>query len=199
MKKKFDKVYQFKITLKGIRPPIWRRIQVPETYTFWDLHVAIQDAMGWDDYHLHEFEVTSPSTGSTVNIGTPHEEYGEKVLREDKQKIKDYFTANNRSAEYMYDFGDSWVHTVRLEKILPREGGRYPCCTGGERACPPEDCGGVWGYEELLEVLKNPDHAEYEEMVDWVGEDFDSEYFDEKEVLFSDPDERFRLASEWST
>ena len=199
MKKKFDKVYQFKITLKGIRPPIWRRIQVPETYTFWDLHVAIQDAMGWDDYHLHEFEVTSPSTGSKVNIGTPHEEYGEKVLREDKQKIKDYFTADNRSAEYMYDFGDNWEHTVRLEKILPREGGRYPRCTGGKRACPPEDCGGVWGYEELLEVLKNPDHAEYEEMVDWVGEDFDSEYFDEKEVLFSDPDERFRLASEWST
>ena len=194
IKKEFDTVYQFKVTLKGTRPPIWRRIHVPESYTFWDLHVAIQDAMGWEDYHLHEFEVVSPSTGSKVSIGIPSEDSWTEILREDNQKIKDYFTMDNRSAAYVYDFGDNWEHTVTLEKTLPREDVAYPLCTGGKRACPPEDCGGIWGYEELVEVLKNPDHEEYEDMMSWVDEDFDSEYFNEKEVQFSDPDKRFKAA-----
>jgi len=100
MKKKYKQVYQFKITLKDSKPPIWRRIQVPETYTFWDLHVAIQDAMGWIDYHLHEFELENPSTGLTVNIGSPNEDFGEEVLPELKQKIADYFSMENRTSGY---------------------------------------------------------------------------------------------------
>ncbi|RLG29132.1 plasmid pRiA4b ORF-3 family protein [Methanosarcinales archaeon] len=194
MKKKFDQVYQFKITLAGAKPPIWRRIHVPETYTFWDLHVAIQDAMGWGDGHLHEFKMIDPSTGSEVCIGIPGEDFGEKILPEHRRKIAKYFSMENRSAGYVYDFGDNWEHEVQLEKILPREkGATYPTCIKGRRACPPEDCGGLWGYVDILEALEDPDNEETEELLDWVGEDFDPEHFDTAEVSFSDPAKRFKF------
>ena len=198
MKKKFERVYQFKITVWDIRPPIWRRIQVPETYTFWDLHVAIQDAMGWVDYHLHEFGIISPKTGEKVEIGIPDEDdlgYGKVVLADWKQKIADYFTEEKSSADYMYDFGDGWVHTIELEKILPREKDiKYPICIKGKRACPPEDCGGIGGYYNLLKIISDPDHEEYESMIDWVGGEYDPEHFDLNEVSFDDPDKRFKIA-----
>ncbi len=195
-KKKYSRVYQFKITLEGIKPPIWRRIQVPETYTFWDLHVAIQDAMGWEDYHLHEFEVVNPSTGLKENIRIPAEASGTEVLSERKQKIADYFSMENRTASYVYDFGDGWEHKILLEEILPREKGvKFPNCINGKRACPPEDCGGVWGYADLLEIIKDPEHEEYEEMMEWLGGSFDPEHFDVNEVSFDDPDKRYKFAS----
>jgi hypothetical protein len=195
MKKKFDHVYQFKITLEGIRPPIWRRIQVPETYSFWDLHVAIQDAMGWLDYHLHEFTIRDPSTGSIVEIGFPDDEFGRKILTEWNQKIARYFSLKNSSAEYLYDFGDNWVHRLKLEKILPREKlVNYPICIKGKRAAPAEDCGGAGGYEDLLEIIKNPGHKEYEETMEWLGGEFDPEYFDPKAVNFDDPAGRLKIA-----
>lgn len=191
MKKIFNQVYQFKITLKGIRPPIWRRIQVPETYTFWDLHVAIQDAMGWLDCHLHEFEMVNPSTGSNVSIGIPDENFGREVLPGWKQKIADYFSMENKQADYVYDFGDNWLHKIRLKTILPRqENINYPNCIKGKRACPPEDCGGTWGYEEFLEIIKTPNHEKHEEILEWIGGEFDSEHFDVREVIFADPGER---------
>lgn len=194
MKKKFERVYQFRITLKGSKPPIWRRIQVPETYTFWDLHVAIQDAMGWKDYHLHVFEVVDPSTVINVKIGIPEEEY-EETLPGWKQRIADYFSTENESANYTYDFGDNWEHKIQLEKILSRERDvDYPVCIGGKRACPPEDCGGVRGYEEFLDAIKNPKHEEHEEMLEWVGGEFDPEHFDVGEIVFDDPDERRKIA-----
>lgn len=197
MKKKFDSVFQFKITLKGIRPPIWRRIQVPETYTFWDLHVAIQDAMGWSDSHLHHFETLNPSTGMEEEIGIPDEEieWDTEILPGWKQKIADYFSVNNTKSEYVYDFGDNWEHRVKLEKILPRqEGIPYPKCTDGKRACPPEDCGGSCGYEDLLKAITNPKHPEHKEMLDWVGGSFDPEHFDIKEVVFENPAQRLKYA-----
>jgi hypothetical protein len=196
MKKKFSDVYQFKVTLLGVRPPIWRRIQVPESYTFWDLHVAIQDAMGWEDYHLHEFEIASLQPGSRVNIGIPEGGYDGDILPGKTQKIADYFSLENQSAHYTYDFGDNWEHEIKLEKILPREDKKYPICIDGKRACPPEDCGGVWGYEEFLEIIKDPDHEEYEEMLDWVGGEFDPEHFDTKEVVFDDPGKRLKMTEE---
>lgn len=190
MKKRFDKVYQFKITLKGIKPPIWRRIQVPETYTFRDLHVAIQDAMGWENYHLHEFEIHHPSTGEKSRIGIPTEEatfFGYEIIPEHKQKIADWFSMENRTANYTYDFGDNWKHKIQLEKILPRDKNtEYPVCIAGKRACPPEDCGGIWGYEEFLEIINNPDHENHEEMLEWVGGEFNPEHFDVNEVRFDD-------------
>lgn len=197
MKKKFDQVYQFKITLQGIKPPIWRRIQVPETYTFWDMHVAIQDVMGWLDYHLHEFEIMNPSTGLEVNIGLPDDEFGRKVLVGWNQKIADYFSMENPYADYFYDFGDYWEHKIKLEKILPKEKNiDYPVCIKGKRACPPEDVGGIGGYEDFLEIIKNPDHEEYEEMLEWAGGEFDPEQFDCEEVSFNDPGKRLKMALE---
>ncbi|MDO8727037.1 MAG: plasmid pRiA4b ORF-3 family protein [Candidatus Methanoperedens sp.] len=197
MKKKFDKVYQFKITLDDIKPPIWRRIQVPETYTFWDFHVAIQDAMGWLDYHLHEFEILNPANGLKVTIGLPDEEFPKRNLRDWAQKIADYFSLENPSADYIYDFGDSWQNKIQLEKILPREDNvSYPVCIKGKRACPPEDCGGIGGYENLLEIIKDPYHKEHKQMLEWAGEEFDPEYFDPKEINFYDPAARLKMAFE---
>jgi len=198
MKSKFDRVYQFKITLRDIKPPIWRRIQVPENYSFWDLHVAIQDVMGWLDYHLHEFEISDPSTGMKVNIGIPVDDdfdIEREVIPGWEVKIADYFCMENRVAYYEYDFGDGWEHTIKLEKILPREKNiNYPVCTGGRRACPPEDVGGVGGYEDFLEIINNPEHEEYEESIEWSGGAFDPECFDVEEVSFDDPHERWKIA-----
>jgi hypothetical protein len=197
MKQPFDQVYQFKITLQGVKPPIWRRIQVPETYTFWDLHVAIQDAMGWSDCHLHEFRFADPSTEEEVNIGIPNEDYGTEVLPEWEQKIADLFSRGNKLAGYIYDFGDNWEHRIQLEKILPREEGvAYPMCIKGKRACPPEDCGGIWGYEDFLEAMRNPDHEEHESILEWFGGEYDPEHFDPQEVHFDDPAVRFKIAFE---
>ncbi len=200
MKKKINQAYQFKITLKGIKPPIWRRIQVPETYTFWDLHVAIQDAMGWVNYHLYSFEMVNPSTGMRVEIGIPDKnfEWGKETLPGWEQKIADWFSMENRLANYTYDFGDDWEHKIQLEKVLLRDKNvNYPICIKGKRACSHEDCGGIWGYEDFLEIIKNPDHEEHEEMLEWAGGEFDPEHFDVKEVIFDDPDERRKIAFDW--
>lgn len=196
-KSKFNQVYQFYIVLQGIKPRIWRRIQVPETYSFWDFHVAITDAMGWLDYHLHEFDMVNPRTGDKVLIGMPDDEYPDErdVLPDDKQKIARYFTLENRHAQYAYDFGDGWQHRIELEKIVSREENvEYPRCLAGRRACPPEDCGGIGGYANLLEALADPDHEEHEELRTWVGEDYDPEAFDPAEVNFWDPAVRRKMA-----
>ena len=189
MKKTFENVYQLKLAMKGITPKIWRRIQVPENYTFMDLHNAIQAAMNWDDYHLHEFEMQNPKTGQLDRIGTKgddYEDFGDgPLVPEKKAKLSDYFTMENKAALYTYDFGDNWQVKVRLEKILPKtEGVEYPVCTAGKRAAVPEDSGGIGGYEDLLEILKDPEDEEYGNTLEWMGEDFDPEYFDPKDVSF---------------
>lgn len=200
MKKIFNQVYQFKITLKDINPLVWRRIQVPETYSFWDLHVAIQDAMGWEDYHLHDFEIFHPTTGEKVRIGIPSDDdefYELEIIPEQKQKIADWFSMENKVAEYTYDFGDNWEHKIKLEKILPRDKNiQYPICIAGKRACPPEDCGGPPGYEYFLDAIQDPNHEEHESMLRWVGGEFDPEHFDKNEVVFDDPDERLETLFE---
>ena len=198
MSKPFNKVYQFKVTLKGIRPPIWRRIQVPGTYSFWDLHVAIQDAMGWFDSHLHSFEMINPKTGFKEDIGIPDDDFGafdHDVIPGWERQISSYFTPDNSKSLYIYDFGDDWKHEIRLEKILPPDKDiAYPRCIKGKRACPPEDCGGAWGYEEMLETLSDPEHEDYENTVEWIGEFFDPEYFDLSEIEFEDPQDRWDMA-----
>jgi len=195
MTTKNSQIYQFKITLKEIKPKIWRRIQVSSNYSFWDLHVAIQDAMGWEDYHLHEFEMVNPKTMNKDLIGMPDGEGLHEVISGNKAKIAKYFLAPKDKAYYIYDFGDGWEHEIVLEKILPAEIGiQYPLCIAGERACPPEDCGGVPGYEYLLEIISDPKHEEYEERLEWLGEEFNPENFDPKSVIFDDPKERWETA-----
>ena len=198
MSKRFKQVYQFRVELKEVEPPIWRQIQVPETYSFWDLHVAIQDAMGWLDYHLHLFELTDPALGIKVSFGIPDDDLDEldmEILPGWEYPIAEYFFPDSPVASYTYDFGDDWKHTVTLEGMLSREKGvRYPRCLEGARACPREDCGGPRGYEELLRILRAPWHEDYEGMRIWAGEDFDPEVFSPAHVRFDDPHERWELA-----
>ncbi len=190
--------YQFKVTLKETKPPIWRRIQVPSTYTFWDLHVAIQDAMGWLDCHLHEFRIRDLS-GEMLSFGIPNEEYESDMRPGWKFRISKFISLAKPTFEYVYDFGDDWRHKVELVDVLPAEpGAAHPRCIKGKRACPPEDCGGPWGYRELLEVLSDPEQEEHAGTRSWVesikGGPFNPEEFDPEAVEFSDPKERFELA-----
>jgi Plasmid pRiA4b ORF-3-like protein len=197
MSKQSQSVYQFKISLDGIKPKIWRRIQIPEVYTFWDFHVAIQDAMGWLDCHLHQFWVINPKTSHNDIIGIPMDDGWEDEIRPLpgwKTPISSYFSLSNKRATYEYDFGDSWKHKILLEKVLPIEPAvKYPRCLAGGRSCPPEDCGGVWGYEELLEIMKDPGHEEHKKRMEWVGGHFDPENFKPDLVQFADPMERLKL------
>jgi len=196
---KNEQTYQFKITLKGVKPPVWRQILIPANSTFWELHVAIQDAMGWKDMHLHEFKVGDPNSGDMHRIGLPDDENesGRETLPGWKLRIDRYFTSVGTSANYWYDFGDDWIHIINLENILPREkGASYLSCIAGERACPLEDCGGPRGYAELLEGIADKNHERHEEILEWLGDGFDPEAFDPIEVTFTDAAERLKLVLE---
>ncbi len=195
MKKNNQQVYQFKISLKGVKPSIWRRIQVPETYTFWDLHTAIQDAMGWFDSHLHLFNILNPRTGQKEEIGIPDEDGELDFLTGWEIPISSYFSLKNKKADYDYDFGDNWEHNLLLEKIIARDPDqKYPLCMAGERACPPEDCGGIWGYEDLLKIMKDPSHDEHDRMMEWLDSNFDPERFQPEAVRFDNPKKRWKYA-----
>jgi len=197
----FAKVYQFKITLNGTDPVVWRRIQVPGSYSFWDLHCAITDAFGWLDYHLHLFTVEDPNNGATVRFGIPDEDGGDvdflgyETLPGWKTRISRFFTVIRAKAEYEYDFGDGWRHSVELEGILPKEAGAvYPRCLDGANACPPEDCGGTGGYEDFKQSLRDPGAEDRRELLEWVGGWFDPGWFDKEIVRFGDPDVRWQVA-----
>ena len=197
MKRGYRYIHQLKVTLEDVEPPVWRRIQVPESYSFWDLNVAIQDAMGWLDYHLHQFNLIDPRTGLRVLIGIPNDEgdLDYETLPGHDHWISDYFSPENSKADYLYDFGDDWTHSIELEEVLPRqEGVAYPACVAGERACPPEDCGGFDGYADFLEIITDPNHEEHDEMLTWAGGDFDPERFEPVAVNFADPAVRWRIA-----
>ena len=170
-------VYQLKITLKDARPPIWRRVLAPDNLTLNQLHQVIQVAMGWYDAHLHEFEIAGASYGS------PDFDFGSDMKDDNRVRLSQVIGKNTKRFRYTYDFGDGWVHVIEVEKILPYEQGRvYPLCLAGKRACPPEDVGGVWGYESFLTTISDPSDPEHEAMLEWVGGEFDPEEFDIEEV-----------------
>ena len=165
-------VYQIKVTLRHVAPPIWRRIEVPGDIRLGKLHRVLQIAMGWTDSHLHAYHMGGATYG-TPDPEFPNETQSERSVRLDK------VVGEGDTLIYEYDFGDSWEHTLKVEKILPADPTtHYPRCTVGSRACPPEDCGGPPGYEQLLEVLGNPKHEEYEAMREWTCGEFDPEVFD---------------------
>lgn len=192
------KVFQFKITLLNTHPQIWRRILVPARYSFWDLHVAIQDAMGWLDYHLHVFQMQDKHSNSNTQIGIPNDdrfEDDEEILPGWQIPIADYFDDVGVRSLYEYDYGDSWIHQVVLEGILLKEKGqKYPGCIAGARACPPEDCGGIPGFQDLLKIIANPKHEEYDETMTWLGGQYDPAEFNPKKVKFDNPRKRWELA-----
>jgi len=180
-----ETILQLKISLNHSKPPIWRRIQIPAHATFLDLHAAIQDAFGWEESHLHHF-IFGERFEEPVYIGPRHPEDFVEYLAEKETSLQDWFKQEGRTCTYEYDFGDSWEHTALLEKTLAIEPGQtYPRCIAGKRACPPEDSGGILGYEEKLAILKHPHSEYYKEVRDWMG-DFDPERFDLNEVVFED-------------
>jgi Plasmid pRiA4b ORF-3-like protein len=167
-----QKVYQPHVTLRDSEPPIWRRLQVMGNTSLANLHWIVQLAMGWTNSHLHQFlvgeqyysdpafepEETADETGMTL---------ASLKLEEDSQLV------------YEYDFGDGWLHDILVEKIrLPEKDTRYPRCLDGERAAPTEDCGGMWGYVELLEAIGDPTHPEHDSLLEWLGEPFDPDALD---------------------
>ena len=174
-----SKVYQIKVTVKGVRPPIWRRLLVPAEMTLERLHAAIQVAIGWQDCHLHEFEIGGERFGvpdaEAADMGMP-------LTDERKARLSRVLRNVRAKAHYTYDFGDDWQHEILVEKILPAAAGeRYPLCVAGKRRGPVEDSGGPYGYARLLEILRDPLHEEYEEMLEWAG-DIDPEFFSTVEV-----------------
>lgn len=188
-------VHQFLIVLSNTDPVVWRRIQVPEDYSFWDLHVAIQDAMGWLDYHLHEFTVVHPKRGRVERLGIPDDERPEARRPDWKVAVSEYVTDGGPPLLYLYDFGDDWYHVVMYEGAVPTEPSvTYPRCVSGARRCPPEDCGGVHGYANFLEAIKDTNHPEHSELVQWAGGSFEPEGFDSRKVVFEDPSERWKIA-----
>ena len=169
-------IYQLKVTLNHIKPPIWRRVEVPGEIRLGKLHRALQAAMGWTDSHLHAFRIGNERYG-VPDPNFPSDTKNERNIRLDSvaQQSGRFF--------YDYDFGDGWKHEIEVEKILPAETAvHYPRCVDGKRACPPEDCGGPPGYEYLLEVLADPEHEEHDSMIEWVGGEFDPEAFDVEKV-----------------
>ena len=166
------RICQIKVTLKWSKPPIWRRLQVRGDTKLGKLHQILQITMGWWDEHLHAFEAGG------VAYGEPDPEFPSD-LRIERNVRLDKITQEGDTFRYEYDFGDSWVHEIKVEKVLdPEPGVRYPRCLAGKRACPPEDCGGVPGYERMMAVIANPKDEEHEEMLEWLGEGFDPEAFD---------------------
>jgi hypothetical protein len=172
------RVYQVKITIDQIEPPIWRRLQVPADITLPRFHDAIQAAFGWWDYHLHQFIVDG------LHFGVPDPEFIDELPMIDESNVKLQDLQRASKIVYQYDFGDCWDHRVEIESLSvdAEPDVRYPICTGGERARPPEDCGGTSGYEHLLEVLGNPHDEEYREVKTWVGRAFHPEKFDLRAV-----------------
>ena len=193
-------VHQFLIVLSGTDPLVWRRIQIPEAYSFWDLHVAIQDAMGWLDYHLHEFRLLDADEKRMVSIGIPTDDDPDDrpVVPGWEVSVSSYFASRPWHALptlYAYDFGDDWEHVLVHEGMVSVEASvNYPRCLAGARKCPPEDCGGVRGYVEFLEVIANPKHAEHASMMQWAGGNYDPDAFDPKRVAFDDPRKRWKIA-----
>jgi hypothetical protein len=174
MPAKTPPTYQLKVALLGVKPPIWRRILVPADLSLGRLHGVLQVAMGWTDSHLHQF------IADNTFYGTPNEDFGfDEVRDENRYRLNQLLQSEKDWVKYEYDFGDSWEHRITLEKILPAEDkGLLPRCIKGKRACPPEDCGGIWGYQNLLEILADPKHDEHEDMLEWLGGEFDPEEFD---------------------
>lgn len=172
-----DVIFQLKITLKGSKPPIWRRVLVKNSINLTELHKTIQRSMGWYNSHLHQFIV------GHEYYGEPMPDFDFDVEDESKVLLKHVLNQPKKKIIYEYDFGDSWEHEVLLEKIIAEVADtQYPQCIKGKGACPPEDVGGVWGYAEFLETIKDKNHPEHEEMLEWVGGDFDPIEFDLDEV-----------------
>jgi hypothetical protein len=167
-------IYQIKVSLRGTKPPIWRRLELPGDTNLAELHRIIQIAFGWHDSHMHVFETPFGE------FGVADRELGHRA--EKPVTLEQVAPDAGDKVQYLYDFGDNWEHEIVVEKLLDRQAVAYPRCTAGRRAAPPEDCGGIWGYTELVDVVGDPTHPEHEERLEWLGlqsaDDFQPARFD---------------------
>jgi Plasmid pRiA4b ORF-3-like protein len=172
---KSGSIYQLKITIKGCNPPVWRRIQVPDC-SLGELHEILQVVMGWENSHLHQFDVHGECYGPLDDKGA---DWDEGIMDEEKISISQIAESVRRVRfSYTYDFGDDWQHDVLLERTLdPGPRVAYPRCTAGARACPPEEVGGICGYPEFLAAMADPKHPDHSQMKEWIGGKFDAESF----------------------
>ena len=180
MVKAILKVYQFKITLLDVEPPVWRRFQVDNFITLSRFSAILIAVMGWSNSHLHDLRIGGKKYG--MPAGEP-DEYSKGLIDEKKKKLRDFAEEDLRKFEFAYDFGDGWRHEVELEKVSNYSyKGIKPKCIDGARNCPPDDCGGPHGYENFLEAIRDPEHPEHENMLRWIGGKFDPEAFSLRSV-----------------
>jgi Plasmid pRiA4b ORF-3-like protein len=168
-------VHTIKVTLRGSQPPIWRRLEVPSGSTLQQLHNIIQSAFGWEDYHMWAFETAGERYGvADGDLG---------IRSAASKRLGQMAPRAGDKLRYTYDFGDDWEHDIIVEAVTEAEPATaYPRCLTGRRACPPEDCGGIWGYGYLVEILADPAHEEHQERLEWLGlnsvDEFDPAAFD---------------------
>ena len=171
------KIYEIKIELREVRPAVLRRVQVPGELSLAGLHAVVQVAMGWTDSHLHEFDVDG------ARYGLPDPDWDAGEVGDEARVTLFRLLGQGDRAGYVYDFGDGWTHRLTVEKVLaPEPGVSYPRCVSGRRACPPEDVGGPWGYDEFLAAMADPAHPEHEQYREWLGGPFDPAALDLTEV-----------------
>lgn len=166
--------YTVKIEINHTQPPVWRRLKVPGSLTLAEFHIVIQTAFGWTNSHLHDFRV------GEKRYSDPRTMDGADELDENRFSLDGVLGAKLKKLIYTYDFGDGWQHAITVEKRDPASAeDSTPVCLAGERACPPEDCGGPFGYEDLLMAAKKPKSKRYKELNEWLDLDlFDPEEFD---------------------
>lgn len=166
-------ILEIRITLEDVEPPVWRRVLVPAGLSLRRLHDTIQAAMGWLDYHLHEFRVGERRYGTPLPDG---ETWGARVASDSNVKLSSLVEKGIDRFLYIYDFGDDWRHDIVIEGVRPAEPGvDYPVFVAGERRCPPEDCGGPPGYEAFLEAISDPEHPDHADALEWYGDPYDPE------------------------
>jgi hypothetical protein len=174
-KQSTDEVFLLRVELEEVDPVVWRLVAIRASATLAVLHGVLQRAMGWQNYHMHEFECV------VGRVGVPDPD--DHVPRRDERRVqlRDVLGAPDDFLVYVYDFGDGWRHLVRLERIIHASTkDRYSMLIAGERACPPEDVGGPPGYEDFLEAIADPGHDEHKSMLKWIGGEFDPDAFDPK-------------------
>ncbi|MBD0268050.1 MAG: plasmid pRiA4b ORF-3 family protein [Cyanobacteria bacterium Co-bin8] len=169
-----ETLYQFYVELVDSYPPIWRCFQVPARFTLEQLHIVLQSVMGWKNQYPHFFKVNDKRYGQP-SAGSEVEDEGAIALTE-------IFSFDPQPCFYTYDPAEGWLHRLELNEVLEQPEQAALCCIDGERACPPEKSGGVWGYEEFLERLNDPQDPEYDALWQQAGESFNPEHFDSKDV-----------------
>jgi hypothetical protein len=171
-------IYQLQVVLLGTQPPLWRRLQVPGNASLDWLHAVLQVAIGWTNSHLHQFRMGEDCYSDTRHHFAEFEDDPE-ILEEREFTLQQMAPRKQEAFGYEYDFGDSWQHGITVEKILPgnRTSSRTAVCIDGARACPPEDCGGIGGFADLLKILKSRKHPEHKSMKEWLGRPFDADAF----------------------